>query len=287
MFLRMTEWYVGVNTNFSVSAGQQGKYLGKYLTDDEYMMWLKTYPDAKNKNIWFALFLITGMFKTFALRVSDKLNLEYNLAEQEAVISYIDEQYKKAVGMTILEGKTIALIPVEEKYMDELLSFSANPSIWEHLPQEIDSRDELMKWYLQTKEDEAGGKAFPFLIQIIHTREIVGSTRILDLDVFNRKAEIGWTWINPKYFGTNINTEAKLLILNFGFRTLGLNRIQLRADERNIRSRKAILKIGATFEAVLRNFKQRRDGTIGNTYLFSIISSEWELIEKKLQDQLV
>jgi RimJ/RimL family protein N-acetyltransferase len=286
MFLRMTEWYIGVNTNFSVAAGQQGKFVKKYLTEVEYIMWLKTYPDAKNKNIWFALLLMTAMFKTFALRVSDKINLEYNLAEQEAVVSYIYEQQKKALGITVLEGKTIALIPVEEKNMDELLSFSADPAIWEHLPQEIYSRDELMKWYLQTKEDEASGKAFPFLIQNIHTREIIGSTRILDLDVLNRKAEIGWTWINPKYFGSKINTEAKLLILNFGFKALGLNRIQLRVDERNIRSRKAIIKIGATFEAILRNFKQRRDGSVGNTYLFSIISSDWELIEKKLQDQI-
>ena len=125
------------------------------------------------------------------------------------------------------------------------------------------------------------------MIQHIHTREIVGSTRILDLDILNRKAEIGWTWINPKYFGTKINTEAKLLLLNFGFSVLRLNRIQLRADERNIRSRKAILKIGATFEAVLRNFKQRRDGSVGNTYLYSIISSEWGWVEKRLRDLLV
>ena len=76
-------------------------------------------------------------------------------------------------------------------------------------------------------------------------------------------------------------------MLNFGFNVLRLNRIQLRADERNIRSRKAILKIGATFETVLRNFKQRRDGSIGNTYLYSIISSEWERVEKKLRDLLV
>src|SRR5206468_11586246 len=101
------------------------------------------------------------------------------------------------------------------------------------------------------------------------------------------KAEIGWTWINPKYFGTKINAEAKLLLFTYAFNILNLNRIQLRADERNLRSRKAILKIGATFEAVLRNFKQRRDGSIGNTYLYSIISSEWELVEKKLRDLLV
>jgi RimJ/RimL family protein N-acetyltransferase len=196
------------------------------------------------------------------------------------------EQHEKAEGKIIISGGSLTLIPVEEKYLDELLSFSANPVIWEHLPKEIFSREELWQWYLQTKEDEATGKAIPFLIQDNQTLEIMGSTRILDLDIANRKAEIGWTWINPKYFGTKINTEAKLLLLDYAFTILRLNRVQFRADERNKRSRRAILKLGATFEAVLRNFKQRRDGSIGNAFLFSILSSEWELIEKRLREQL-
>jgi RimJ/RimL family protein N-acetyltransferase len=286
MFLKMTEWYIGTKTDFSVSLGQHGKYIRQYLSDEEYVLWIKTYPDGKNKNIWNALFLMTGMFKTFALCVSEKLNFSYNLDEQDNTISYLQEQHKKADAGTILYGESVVLIPVEEKYLDELLSFSVNPVIWEHLPQEILSREELMRWYQQTKEDEATGKVVPFLIQHIKTLEIIGSTRILDLDTVNRKAEIGWTWINPRYFGTKINTEAKLLLLNFAFGVLGLNRIQFRADERNIRSRRAILKLGATFEAVLRNFKQRRDGSVGNAFLYSIISSEWETIEKRLREQL-
>jgi aminoglycoside 6-adenylyltransferase len=286
MFLKITEWYIGTKTDFSVSPGLHGKYINQYLTDDEYIMWLKTYPDSKNKNIWNALFLMTGMFKTFARSISEKLHFSYNTSEQDNVISYLYEQHEKSEGIVILKGKSLALIPLEEKYLDELLSFSANPLIWEHLPKEIYSREEILQWYLQTKEDEASGKVIPFLIQDIQTLEIMGSTRILDLDTTNRKAEIGWTWINPKYFGTKINAEAKLLLMNYAFKVLRLNRIQFRADERNMRSRRAILKLGATFEAVLRNFKQRRDGSVGNACLYSIISSEWEQIERTIREQL-
>ncbi|HEX3768743.1 MAG TPA: GNAT family N-acetyltransferase [Puia sp.] len=286
MFLKMTEWYIGTKTEFSVSSGLHGKYIRQYLSDEEYTVWLKTYPDAKSKNIWNALFLMTGIFKTFALSIAEKLNFRYNETEQENAISYLQALNEKAEGKIILRGKSLALIPVEEKYLDELLLFSANPVIWEHLPREIYSREELWQWYQQTKEDEAAGKAIPFLIQNNQTLEIMGSTRILDLDIINRKAEIGWTWINPKYFGSKINTEAKLLLMNYAFTILRLNRIQFRADERNIRSRRAILKLGATFEAELRNFKQRRDGSVGNAFLFSIISPEWEMIEKKLREQL-
>ena len=286
MFLKVTEWYIGTKTDFSVSSGLYGKNIGQFLSDDEYAMWLRTYPDSKSKNIWNALFLMTGIFKTFALDIAEKLHFGYNTSEQDNVIYYLHQQYEKAEEGVVLKGKSIALIPVEEKYLEELLSFSANPVIWEHLPKEIYNREQLLEWYLQTKEDEAMGKSIPFLIQDSQTLEIMGSTRILDLDIVNRKAEIGWTWISPKYFGTKINTEAKLLLLNYAFTVLRLNRIQFRADERNMRSRRAILKLGATFEAVLRNFKQRRDGSVGNAFLFSILSSEWELVEKTLREQL-
>jgi len=286
MLLKMTDWYIGTKTEFTVSTGPHGKYIRQYLSDDKYAIWLKTYPDEKSKNIWNALFLMTDIFKTFACSVAEKLNFIYNSNEQDNVVSYLRAQYEKAEGKIVLKGKSLSLIPVEEKYLDELLSFSANPVIWEHLPREIYSREELLEWFQQAKEDEAAGKAIPFLIQDNQTLEIMGSTRILDLDAANRKAEIGWTWINPKYFGTKINTEAKLLLMNYAFTILRLNRIQFRADERNMRSRRAILKLGATFEAVLRNFKQRRDGSVGNACLYSILSSEWELIEKRLRAHL-
>jgi RimJ/RimL family protein N-acetyltransferase len=286
MFLKMTDWYIGTKTDFCVSTGMHGKYIRQYFSDDEYHMWLKTFPDAKIKSIWNALFIMTGMFKIFTHATAGKLNFNYNAVEEDNVTSYLREQYEKSERLIILKGNSLALIPLEEKYLDELLSFSANPVIWEHLPREIYNRRDILQWYHQAKEDEAAGKAIPFLIQEIHTLEIMGSTRILDLDDVNRKGEIGWTWINPKYFGTKVNAEAKLLLLNYAFTVLGLNRIQFRADERNIRSQRAILKLGATFEAVLRSVKQRRDGSVGNGILYSIISSEWELVEKKIKKHL-
>jgi aminoglycoside 6-adenylyltransferase len=286
MFMKMTEWYIGINTNFSVSIGRGGKHMKNYISGDEYATLLKTYADYRKGNIWNSLFLMTDLFKGFAFWISKKLNFEYDLEERDNSISHLRGLYKLAGEPTILVGKTISLIPIEEKYLDELLLFSTNPLIWEHLPQEIFSREDLMKWYHQTKEDEATGKAFPFLIQDIQTLEILGSTRILDLDTVNRKAEIGWTWINPIYFGTKINSESKLLLMNYAFDGLKLNRIQFRADERNLRSQRAILKLGATFEGTLRNFKQRRDGSVGNSFLYSIISSEWKTINEKLREQI-
>jgi RimJ/RimL family protein N-acetyltransferase len=185
-----------------------------------------------------------------------------------------------------LAGKTISLIPVEEKWLDELFSFSADPLVWQHLPFEIYTKEEMQNWFRCTLEEAAAGKILPFLLQLNETGEILGSTRIYEWDRYHKRAEIGYTWINPKYFGTKINTEAKLLLLDYGFNTLRLNRIQFRIDERNIRSQKAIVKLGVCREAILRNYKFRRDGSVGNVFLYSIIKEEWPAVESLLKGQL-
>ncbi len=90
---------------------------------------------------------------------------------------------KKAEGLIILRGKSLSLIPVEEKYLDELLSFSVNPVIWEHLPREIFSREELcLSGICKRRKKKQPVKWIPFLIRDNQTLEIMGSTRILDLD---------------------------------------------------------------------------------------------------------
>jgi aminoglycoside 6-adenylyltransferase len=286
IFMKMTEWHIGTKTKFSVSLGKDGRNMRLYLSMDQYITLLKTYPDYRKGNIWNSLFGMAGLLKEFAIGISEQFNFKFNQQEQDNTIDFLREQFKLDESITKQVGKTISLIPLEEKYLDELLSFSSDPVIWEHLPLEIYTKEEMMNWYCRTMEEAALGNVFPFLIQKRQTLEIIGTTRIFDLDVPNKRAEIGMTWINPIYFGTKINTEAKLLLMTYAFDELKLNRVQFRSDERNIRSQRAILKLGASFEGILRNFKQRRDGSIGNSYLYSIISPEWETIEEDLRNRI-
>ncbi len=186
----------------------------------------------------------------------------------------------------LLVGEEVSLIPVEERWLEELLSFSADPVIWKHLPIEIYTRADMYNWYKHTRQEADSGKIIPFLIQHTQSGEILGTTRILEWERSHKRAEIGFTWINPKWFGSNINAEAKLLLLDYAFNSMKLNRVQFKADERNLRSQRAIEKLGATKEAVLRNFKFRRDGSVGNVVLYSIISSEWPSVSLKLKKNL-
>jgi RimJ/RimL family protein N-acetyltransferase len=193
----------------------------------------------------------------------------------------------KFISMYVrLVGKDVSLIPVEEKWLDELLSFSADPVIWKHLPVEIYTRADMANWYKHTRMEADAGKIIPFLLQHTISKEILGSTRILEWERTHKRAEIGFTWINPKWFGTNINSESKILLLDYAFHTLKLNRVQFRADERNLRSQRAIEKLGAVKEAVLRNYKLRRDGSIGDVILYSITSSEWPALSADLHKKL-
>jgi RimJ/RimL family protein N-acetyltransferase len=126
------------------------------------------------------------------------------------------------------------------------------------------------------------GTQYPFVV--IHKQEnkIIGSTRLLDIHPAHKKLEIGWTWLHPGYWASAINLECKLLLLTYCFENFKANRVQLKTDENNLRSRKAIAKIGAHYEGILRNDQVRDNGTIRSTAYFSILNSEWENVKSNL-----
>ena len=99
----------------------------------------------------------------------------------------------------------------------------------------------------------------------------------MNIEPVHKKLEIGWTWLHPEYWASEINLECKLLLMTFCFEEWNAVRVQLKTDENNIRSRKAIEKIGGQFEGVLRNDMIRDNGTNRNSVYFSILDTEWEM----------
>ena len=108
----------------------------------------------------------------------------------------------------------------------------------------------------------------------------------MDIHPKDRKLEIGWTWLHPDYWATAINPECKLLLLTYCFETLKTIRVQLKTSDINLRSRKAIEKIGGKFEGVLRKDRIRDNGVPRNSAYFSIIEEEWESAKKNLEKLL-
>ena len=115
---------------------------------------------------------------------------------------------------------------------------------------EIETESDFEYYVHKTLESEKQGACYPFIIVDKQTNEVAGSTRFGNINQKNEKCEIGWTWYGTQFQGTGLNKAAKYELLNFGFETLGFRRIQLSADLENIRSQKAIEKLGAQREGV-------------------------------------
>jgi len=181
-----------------------------------------------------------------------------------------------------LQGNLIELIPLDLSHFDDLVALSNDKRIWQHYA--VDGSD---AWKM-TQSLEAAllekdkGTQYPFTIVKKEGNQIIGSTRFLDIQPEHQKLEIGWTWLHPEYWATNINTESKLLLLNYCFEELSTVRVQLRTDENNIRSRKAIEKTGAQLEGIIRHDMIRDNGTKRNSAYYSIIDSDWLQAKQKL-----
>ncbi|MCY7854554.1 GNAT family protein [Bacillus spizizenii] len=184
-----------------------------------------------------------------------------------------------------LTGKQIRVVPIDKSHIQGLYEAANDENIWTHLPKTIITLHDMeafVKEALQTKES---GAEFPFVIIQRETDKIVGTTRFLYMSSASRSLEIGWTWFHPSVWGTSVNTECKYLLLQYCFEQLNTIRVQFKTDERNIRSQKAIERLGAVKEGILRNQMIRKDGTFRNSVLYSIIDSDWRPSVKQHLEQ--
>ena len=134
--------------------------------------------------------------------------------------------------------------------------------------------------------EQTQGKALPFVAVHQPSGQVIGSTRFGNIDKSHRRVEIGWTWIAGLWQRTAINTEAKFLMLQHAFETLGCIRVELKTDALNERSRRAILRTGAKEEGILRSHVVCSTGRIRDTVYFSIIQSEWPQVKSHLLTKL-
>lgn len=187
---------------------------------------------------------------------------------------------------TELNGTLVQLVPLKTDHFDALLEVAADKRIWAHYTLDGSNAERLRLALNDGLLERQKGTQFPLVIVEKNNNRLIGSTRLLELQQVHRKLEIGWTWLHPDFWGTAINLECKLLLLSFCFETLGATRVQLRTDENNIRSRKAIEKIGARFEGIFRHDLIRDDGSHRNSAYFSIIEPEWKYVKWQLSEKL-
>jgi RimJ/RimL family protein N-acetyltransferase len=161
-----------------------------------------------------------------------------------------------------------------------LHTIANDPALWVYGLSNLSQPGELKKYIEKAIKDRLEGDCAVWTIIDKRTGKIAGSTRLAEISWKDERGQIGWTWIGHEFQGSGLNKAMKFLILKYGFEELNLNRIELKADERNLKSRKAMKSIGARQEGTLREHMKIHDGYLRNTVFYSFLKSEWEGIKK-------
>jgi RimJ/RimL family protein N-acetyltransferase len=190
------------------------------------------------------------------------------------------------VASVTLDGSHVRLEPLEPHHADALLSVALDPRIWEFTTVMLRNADDVRTYIEAALAWQRVGAAVPFVTIDRATDQVIGSTRFENINAANRRTEIGWSWLNPKWWRTAINTEAKYLMLRHAFEEWKCIRVEFKAAANNRRSRNAILRLGAKEEGVLRRHLIQADGSYRDSVYFSILDDEWPEVKRRLEERL-
>jgi RimJ/RimL family protein N-acetyltransferase len=185
-----------------------------------------------------------------------------------------------------LEGSSVRLEPLSESHHDALCAVGLDPELWMWIPMQVLDRDQMMNFIRRELAEQAQGTSIPFATVEHSSGTVIGATRFMNIDVVNKRVEIGSTWIAKPWQRTAINTEAKYLMMRYAFETLGCNRVELKTDALNTKSRNAILRIGAKEEGILRQHMTTWSGRLRDTVYFSVIAPEWPDVKLGLEAKI-
>lgn len=181
----------------------------------------------------------------------------------------------------VLTGEHVRLEPLDATHVADLVEAAQDPVVWRWLPSWPQSPEDIAV-LVEAARTDPGRVAFAVMVD----GRAVGSTSYLDIEPELGGIEIGWTWYAPSVWRTAVNPACKLLLLGHAFDDLGAERVTLKTDALNVRSRSAIGRLGAAYDGTLRHHHRRPDGTIRDTAFFSILAAEWPAVCDSLVTRL-
>jgi N-acetyltransferase len=187
---------------------------------------------------------------------------------------------------TRLEGSLVVLEPLATEHADDLWEAARAPEIWAWLAHVGESRVRFDRWLALALEAAESGAEGPFAVRHRPTGRLVGSSRYLAVRPADRALEVGWTWFHPSVWRTGVNVETKLLMLGHAFEALGCNRVELKTDARNERSRRAMAALPAQFEGIMRKHMIVPDVGVRDSAYFSVVDEEWPEVRANLERRL-
>jgi RimJ/RimL family protein N-acetyltransferase len=186
-----------------------------------------------------------------------------------------------------LEGDFVRLEPMTLEHHGGLSEIGLDPEIWRYTTVMIRTLEEMRSYMESALSLQREGTTLPFVTIERSSGRIVGSTRFGNYDPANRRIEIGWTWIARPWQRTAINTEAKYLMLSHAFEKIRCVRVELKTDVLNTPSRKAMLRIGAKEEGILRKHTLMWTGRYRDSIYYSILDEEWPEVKQQLERMLI
>jgi N-acetyltransferase len=187
----------------------------------------------------------------------------------------------------ILEGRSIRLLPLASSHAAGLFAVGHEAEIWRFMPYgPMDSLAAMEAWVALLLERQARGSDLPFAVWHRAHGRLVGASRFMNADPSNRSIEIGGTWFGSAYRGTTTNPESKRLLLAHAFETLGCVRVQFRTDLRNVRSQRALERLGAVREGVWREHMIMPDCHRRSSVFYSLLENEWPAVKAGLERRI-
>lgn len=186
-----------------------------------------------------------------------------------------------------LVGESVNLELINESHIQGLFEAGKTRNDWAYLPiPGFSDIADVEVWYQQAKKLLEADMHYTYVLVDPNTKEVIGSSRYMNVRAKDFALEIGYTWVSSKFQRTAVNTEAKLLLLTNAFDGMNANRVELKTDARNIRSQNAIERIGGVKEGVLRNHMITQGGFVRDTVMYSILKFEWPAVKGNLTNKL-
>ncbi len=188
----------------------------------------------------------------------------------------------KPIVAVSLEGYGVRLEPLTRCHADGLRVAARDGELWNLWYTTVPAPEEVEHYIDRALEGVANGTMVPWVVIDAHTGAIIGSTRYHDILVDVDRVEIGYTWYAARFQGTYVNPACKLLLMTHAFESLACAVVGLRTDNFNFRSQAAIEKLGAKKDGVIRHHQPRRDGSVRDSVMYSVLASEWPDVKRNL-----
>jgi RimJ/RimL family protein N-acetyltransferase len=182
----------------------------------------------------------------------------------------------------VLEGYGIRLEPLSADHASDLGAAATDGTLWELWFTSVPRPEEFPQYIATAKAGREAGSMLPWAVRELTTGAIVGSTRYHDIVADIDRVEIGYTWYAKRWQRSHVNTASKLLLFTHAFETLGCRVVGLRTDNFNFASQRAIAALGAQQDGVIRHHQRRRDGSVRDTVMFSVLAAEWPDVKRHL-----